>query len=767
MGISEEIRQKLLPRFRETTADRVEKIQGALLEVERGEATNELREELDRELHTLKGEARMMGFVGISTVVHAAEDLLKATPTEGKPGPAIDALLSACDVIVPMLDSPVDGGDAAKALAERLRALVSGAPPPEATPALTPSAPIPAVTPAPPPASAAAPTGAPTGAPTAAAVPANAPAAAARPTVKVAAEEAPKAELRGDRPAASIRVDVDRLDEIAALAGDMLVEGARSIRRSRDLNGLFARWGRLSDRVIALAERLRDEKSGRLVEQIEGDVHLLRSDTFRFARIQTEAASTAHAQFGVLAERIGAARLIPLSGVLAGFPRAVRDMAKEQGKEVECQVRGAETGVDKAILLSLNDPLVHLVRNCIDHGVETPDERVAAGKPRAGHVTISARTDGDLLAVTVQDDGRGINPVGVRAAALRKGIIGEQQAASLSARAALDLIFTAGFSTRDQAGETSGRGVGLDVVRKKVTALGGSVTVDSEPGKGARFVLRMPQSLSLMKVLLVRIDDDVYGLPAVDVDSVGRLDPRDITEVAGIRAVRYRGRLMPVVALGPLLSLNGGPRTQKPMVAYVSHGSEGAAVVVDGLFGEREVAVKAPGQFLKGMRFVTGAAALEDGRVALLLSTPDIVAAARRLASPALSRGRERRRLRILLVDDSAIAREAEAALLRSLGHEVDEAVDGEDGWGKLQHGQYNLLVTDVQMPVLDGIDLTRRVKSTPRFTKLPIVIMSSLSAPEERRRGVDAGADAYMVKGELDAENLAGTLERLCGVPT
>jgi two-component system chemotaxis sensor kinase CheA/two-component system sensor histidine kinase and response regulator WspE len=177
------------------------------------------------------------------------------------------------------------------------------------------------------------------------------------------------------------------------------------------------------------------------------------------------------------------------------------------------------------------------------------------------------------------------------------------------------------------------------------------------------------------------------------------------------------------------------------------------------------VAVKAPGAFLKGMRFVTGAAALEDGRVALLLSTPDIVAAARRLASPALSRGRERRRLRILLVDDSAIAREAEAALIRSLGHEVDEAVDGEDGWQRLQGGSYHLLVTDVQMPVLDGIDLTRRVKATPRFVKLPIVILSSLSAPEERRRGVDAGADAYIVKGELDAEDLAATFERLCGV--
>ncbi len=736
MGVSEEIRQKLLPRFRETTADRVEKISAALLELERGASTPDLSQELARELHTLKGEARMMGFVGISTVVHAAEDLLKALRPDS-PGDRLDALLKACDAIMPMLDAPADGGVAAKTTADRLRALIAAAPAPSAAP-----------TPAP---------------------PSPAPADGEQERGAITGEhDAVKPEIKpelGAKPTGSIRVDVDRLDEIGALAGDVLVEGARAIRRSRDLNGLFARWARLSDRVIALAERLREVRATKLVEQIEGDVHLLRSDTFRFARAQTEAASSAQAQFGLLAERIGNARLIPLSGVLAGFPRAARDMAREQGKEVECLVKGGETGVDKSILLSLNDPLVHLVRNCVDHGIETPEERAAAGKPRAGRITLSARTDGDLLAVTVEDDGRGISPQKVRVAALRKGIIGEQQAASLSARAAVDLIFMPGFSTREQAGETSGRGVGLDVVRKRVTSLGGSVTVDSEPGKGARFTLRMPQSLSLMKVLLVRIDEDVYGLPAVDVDSVGRLDPAHTTDVAGIRAVRYRGRLIPVVALGPLLSLNGGPRSKRPLVAHVLHGSEGAAVVVDGLFGEREVAVKAPGAFLKGMRFVTGAAALEDGRVALLLSTPDIVQAARRLASPAASRGRDRRRLRILLVDDSAIAREAEAVLLRSLGHEVDEAVDGEDGWQKLQTGAYTLLVTDVQMPVLDGIDLTRRVKATPRFVKLPIVILSSLSAPEERRRGVDAGADAYLVKGELEAESFAATLERLTGV--
>jgi two-component system chemotaxis sensor kinase CheA/two-component system sensor histidine kinase and response regulator WspE len=757
MGVSEEIRQKLLPRFRETTADRVEKISSALLELERGAGTPDSAEELARELHTLKGEARMMGFVGISAVVHAAEDLLKAL-APGSPGERLDALLKACDAIVPLLDAPADGGVAAKVLADRLRSLIAPVAP-AVTAALTPVSLPPAAAPAaatPPRAPATAPPAAPAG-------PERATSTGEHEAVRPEAG-AVRPEL-GAKPQGSIRVDVDRLDEIAALAGDVLVEGARSIRRSRDLDGLFARWARLSDRVIALAERLRDERAARLVEQIEGDVHLLRSDTFRFARAQTEAASSAQAQFGLLAERIGNARLIPLSGVLGGFPRAARDMAREQGKEVECLVRGGETGVDKAILLSLNDPLVHLVRNCVDHGIEPPEERAAAGKPRAGRITLSARTDGDLLAVTVEDDGRGIHPQKIRGAALRKGVIGEQQAASLSARAALDLIFMPGFSTREQAGETSGRGVGLDVVRKRVTALGGSVTVESEPGKGARFTLRMPQSLSLMKVLLVRIDEDVYGIPAIDVDSVGRLDPEQITEVAGIRAVRYRGRLMPVVALGPLLSLNGGPRSNRPLVAHVIHGSEGAAVVVDGLYGEREVAVKAPGAFLKGMRFVTGAAALEDGRVALLLSTPDIVGAARRLASPAMSRGRDRRRLRILLVDDSAIAREAEAALLRSLGHDVDEAVDGEDGWQRLQGGAYNLLVTDVQMPVLDGIDLTRRVKATPRFVKLPIVILSSLSAPEERRRGVDAGADAYLVKGELEAESFAATLERLTGV--
>jgi len=723
VSAQEDIRQQLLGKFREVTADRVEKISTGLLALERG-GGGEALQEIARELHTLKGEARMMGFIGLSQVVHAAEDLLKALPP-GTPGARLEALLDACDAIPPLLDAPAEGG-AASELAERLRELIATENPSDSSPrkasggreAKAPTSPRPG--------------------------PAH-------------------LELRG--PSGSIRVDVDRLDEIAALAGDLLVEGAKAKGRARELGGLMARWNRLADRVGGVAERMRSSGAAKLADQIEADVHLLRSDTFRYLRSHGDAVSGVHGQFELMAERVGSARLIPLAGILAGFPRAARDLAREQGKDVECVVQGGETGVDKSILLSLNDPMVHLLRNAVDHGLEMPGEREAAGKPRAGRIVISARTGGDLLALSVEDDGRGIDADRVRRRALEKGVATEAQLAGLSERAAIDLVFLPGFSTREEVGEVSGRGVGLDVVRRKVTELGGSVVVESSRGKGSRFTLRMPQSLSLMKVLLVRIDDDIYGIPAADVESVGRIDPAAVTEVAGIRAVRHRGRLVPVLALGPLMSLNGGPRVRRPAAAFLSHGADAAAVIVDGLHGEREVAVKSCGAFLKGMRFVSGAAALEDGRVALLLSTPDLVAAARRLQAPAVAPPRDRKRLRILLVDDSAIARETEAAILRSLGHEVEEASDGEEGWTRLQTGQYHLLLTDVQMPVLDGIDLTRRVKASTRLGKLPIVILSSLAAPEERRRGVDAGADAYIVKGELDADLLAGTMERLCGV--
>jgi len=302
----------------------------------------------------------------------------------------------------------------------------------------------------------------------------------------------------------------------------------------------------------------------------------------------------------------------------------------------------------------------------------------------------------------------------------------------------------------------------MDVVKKKVEALGGSVAVTSRIGRSTTVSLRLPQSLALMRVLLIRMGDDVYGMPAADVEAVARFRPEDRLEILGTLAVMHRGRPVTMVALGPLLGLNGGPRFERPPCVVVRYGEDLAALVVDGFVDEREVAVKpVGGDFLKGAPFVAGSAALEDGRIAVLLHVPDIMTEVRKMARP-VTEGPQTRRLKVLLVDDSPIARATESALVRALGHTVEEAQDGEDGWSKLQSTVFDLILTDVQMPRLDGFSLTRRIKQSAELAKIPVVILSSLASPEDKRRGLDAGADAYLIKGELGVESLALTIDRL-----
>lgn len=732
---AEAIRQKLLVKFREVTGDRTEKLVSAVGAFEGGAGADALGE-IARELHTLKGEARMMGFTALSTIAHLAEDLLDVLARGNAAGP-LGALRRACEAIPFLLDEEPEGGRLSRELEQEIQAYLAPAPEAEA-PAARAEAPEPP--------SDAAPTPPPEPQPPA-------------PPPEPKPEKTEERAARAPRDAGSIRVHLDALDVIAGLAGDVMVEGAKSGARVEELRGLLDGWTGLSDRLLGLA---RTTENGALVAEVEDEIHRLRTEAFRFFHRHAEAVGDVRELLSALAEKVATARLIPLSGIFAGLPHAARQLAREHGKEVRCTVDGGDTGVDKSILPSLNDPLIHLLRNAIDHGLETPEEREAAGKPPEGRLRILARPDGDRLEVILEDDGRGIDPERVRDAAVQRGLISSTEAAAMSRTSAIDLVFHPGFSTREKTSEISGRGVGLDVVRRKVVSLGGTVTVDSEPGKGTRFILRLPQSVALMKVLLFRIDDDVFGLPAVDVEGVGRIDNESVLEIAGVRTIRHKDRFLPIVSLGPLLALNGGPQGKRPLAVYVWQGNQGVALVVDGFVGDREVAVKAPSAFVRGLRYVSGAAAMEDGRVALLLSTAELIAAARNFGAHAQAR-RAGRKLRVLLADDSLIAREAEAALLRTQGHDVDEAGDGEEAWQKLTAGSYDLLITDVQMPNLDGIELTRRVKGSA-FKQIPVVILSSLSAPQDLRRGAEAGADAYIGKSELDGEKLAVTIERLCG---
>ncbi len=745
---TEALKKSLLKKFVEVTADRLQKIQLGVIDLEKPSSTA-AADEVARELHTMKGEARMLGLAAIGQLAHAAEDLLKSF-REGKATArvAADLMLRACDGVQDLLDDTEAAQGGTEEAAAMVKALSQASGHPE--PPLNPIAPRKAAKVAPGAERAPAPG------------PATAPLKPAVGPAPSRADEEHAVERRAplDR---SIRVNVEILDRLGLVAGDLLVESARAKLRTAELSQLLQRFSRVSDRFLRFGEKFSHDVTERAsLDQLESDLHFLRDDTFRFERHHMDGLNTLHGNLSNLADHVAEARLVALATIFEAFPRAVREIAHGQGKDVDLQIEKTSVGVDRSMVGDVRDALIHLLRNAVDHGLETPDVRRTLGKPAAGQLAIRARADGDMLHVEVDDDGRGMDPERIRASAVAKRILTQAQAAALTEREAIDLVFLPGFSTRDEVSELSGRGVGMDVVKQKVEALGGSVAVASRVGRGTTVHLRLPQSLALMRALLVRLGDDVYGVPAGDVEAVARVKPEDRIEVFGTVAMKHRGKPITLVALGPLLGLNGGPRSDRPPVAILKHGDDRVALVVDGFVDEREVAVKpCGGEFLQGVSFVAGTASLEDGRVAVLLHVPDIMVEVRRLARP-VGEAQAQKRLRVLLVDDSPIARATESALVKALGHQVEEAQDGEDGWAKLQAQSFDLVLTDVQMPKLDGFALTRRIKSNVRYAKVPVVILSSLASPEDKRRGLDAGADAYLIKGDLGVESLAQTFGRL-----
>ncbi|RKG64227.1 hybrid sensor histidine kinase/response regulator [Corallococcus sp. CA054B] len=766
---TEALKKSLLKKFQEVTADRLQKIQLGVIDLEK-ETAEQAADDVARELHTMKGEARMLGLAAIGQLAHAAEDVLRAE-REGKTATetATDVMLRACDVLSDLIEDLDAAHTGTSVTEEMVKALseVSGHPVPALGPVRKPAASAAQPPPAAPPKPAVQAPVAPPAAVVQAPAPAQAaprvaePVAVAAPAAKE--EEAPNAAKSNSIADRSIRVNVEVLDSLGLLAGDLLVESARGRLRSTETAQLFERFSRLGDRFLRISEDVDvPDDIHKELERAEADLHMLRDDAFRFVRRNGDGINTLHGNLAQLADHVAEARLVPLSTVFDAFPRAVRDIAKTQNKEVDLVIENADIGVDRSMLADVRDALVHLLRNAVDHGLESADFRQQMGKPAQGRIRIRVRVDGDMLHIEVEDDGRGMDTERLKQVAINKRLLSPVQAAALSEREAIELIFRPGFSTREQVSELSGRGVGMDVVKRKVETLGGSVGVQSRQGRGTTITLRLPQSLALMKVLLVRLGDDVYGMPAADVVAVMRIKPDDRMEVFGTLAVRHRGKPTALVALGPLLGLNGGNRFDKPPAVVVRHGDDYAALVVDGFVDEREVAVKpCGGEFLKGAPFIAGTAALEDGRIAVLLHVPDIMTEVRRMARP-VTQAPASRRLRVLLVDDSPIARATEGALVKALGHSVEEAQDGEEAYVKVQTNTYDLILTDVQMPKLDGFSLTRRLKGTPAVARIPVIILSSLASPEDKRRGLDAGADAYLVKGELGVEILAQSIDRL-----
>jgi two-component system chemotaxis sensor kinase CheA len=451
--------------------------------------------------------------------------------------------------------------------------------------------------------------------------------------------------------------------------------------------------------------------------------------------------------------------MVPAALMLEPLKRTVREVAGRLGKQVELEVAGGDVKLDRRIVDELRDPLLHLVRNAADHGVEDPAARRAAGKPEVARVVVRVEPRGSRVGLVVEDDGRGLDLAAVRASAVRKGLLAADAAERLTDEEAARLVFLPGFSTAGAITAISGRGVGLDVVQSTVLRLGGAVDITSAPGRFTRFDLELPLTLAATAAILFRVGRDLGALSADAVERVLLLGPGDVGTVAGRATVEVGQAQVPFAWLSQLLGLGPGQLAPKAQPALVlALGAQRAVVAVDEVLGQQEVVVGALGARAARAAHLAGAAVLDDGRVVGVLNAAEVV----RRVQPAALRTHLPAATRLVVADDSLTTRSAMKALLELAGYQVAAAADGEEAFQLVRDHGAALVVSDVQMPRLDGVGLVRRLKEDPRLRAIPVVLVTSLEAPEDRAAGLAAGADGYLVKREVERGMLLELVRQL-----
>ncbi|NTV65296.1 MAG: response regulator, partial [Oscillochloris sp.] len=432
------------------------------------------------------------------------------------------------------------------------------------------------------------------------------------------------------------------------------------------------------------------------------------------------------------------------------------------------ELHGEAVELDRKVLELLQDPLLHLVRNAIDHGIEPTAERTAVGKPAAGRIEVNAETVGGEVRVTIMDDGRGIDPSQLRERAIRLGLVRADEANRLSDHEALDLIFMPGFSTAPMLTDISGRGVGLDVVRSNISELSGHVLVESHVGGGTQIILILPLTLVTTRVVLVRVGKSSFALPASGCRGVIWVQRDTLGSIEGQPSIRHDGRDVVVRTMADLLTMSSEPplgQQDRAPAILIGSAQRLVAVLVDALLDEREAVVKPLGPILANQRSYSGAIQLGDGSLVLLLNPLALIQHATSIRPIHIGEAAvTRRQARLLVCDDSFTTRELIRSILQSAGYEVTAAVDGADALDKLRGQAYDLVVSDVEMPRIDGFQLTARIRSELALHELPVVLITSLASEDHRRRGLEAGAQAYIVKSQFDQGSLLEVIQQLLG---
>jgi two-component system, chemotaxis family, sensor histidine kinase and response regulator WspE len=584
-----------------------------------------------------------------------------------------------------------------------------------------------------------------------------------------------------DAPGRVVRVSAESLSRLMGLAGESLVQ-SRQLRPFVDaLIALRSRQATLIETLQAVEERRASgspSDSARVAELLaraRAEAARCIDGLNREAEAFDDYARRGEDLAGRLHHEVLASRMRPMSEGARGFPRMVREVSRELGKKVRFEVRGENTGVDRDILDKLDAPLTHLIRNALDHAVEPPDERIAAGKEATGVIRLDARHSAGMLQITVSDDGRGVDPARLRDKIVRRGLVTAEMAAQLTEAELLEFLFLPGFSTKEAVTEISGRGVGLDVVQDMVKSVGGVVRVTSKLGRGTRFTLQLPITMSVIRALLVKIAGEPYAFPLNRIDRIVRVPRDDVRRLEGRSHFLMDGHLVGLIDAVQVLELPESIDAADPMsVVVVSDRGARFGMIVDEFLGERDLEVRPLDHRLGKPPDVNSASVLDDGWPVLIVDVEDLVRSIDNLlggkrlkgiASPALVASKARKAVkRILVVDDSITVRELERQLLESRGYAVDVAVDGVDGWNAVRQGDYHLVISDVDMPRMDGITLVRSIKQDSRLKSIPVVIVSYKDREEDRMRGLDAGADGYLTKSSFQDRTFLDAVADLIG---
>jgi len=728
-----------------------------VVELEKNPDDANLLTELLRAAHTLKGSSRMLDFLDIDQVAHAVEDILEGI-RDGQMEMSAevgDLFFVALDRIGSCIEAIAEGGEGNEDVRDLCLSLESLKTDPESTSESALE--------------------------TAGDTPETKVEDEERTPVEVVRPEseknAPPAESEREKPAApamaveeTVRIGIPSLDATIRLAGEIRVSG---MRLDHNLDELAETRKMLRYYQGDIERRMEGEEGedrhGEDLEQFCQDTRILYARVDDLYRKYREDLAGLERMAAELQEKTLGMRMLPLSTLFDSLPRAVRDLSRASGKEIELTVEGAETQMDKKLIEKLGGPLTHLVRNCVDHGIEAPAERQVADKPAAGSLRIAASQEGDQVVVVVEDDGKGIDIETVGQKAVQKGLIDEEQLGSMSDTEIAHLVFLPGFSTAPIITDISGRGVGMDVVKSTVEELKGVVSIETEKGMGSRFSLQLPMTLTTVRAMLVECAGFTYAIPLGYMTETAQIGRDDIIQVVDREAISLKNEMIPISRLSRILGLEDSAKEdrEESFVLIVRSGREHAALIVDAIVDEQDILLKPLPPHMGETPCVSGVSIFGDNQISVVLHVPGVVESMKTTGSvrqSATERSASSTDSAILVVDDSLNTREIEKSILEAHGYEVDLAADGIEGLAMAKNRQYDMIVTDVDMPRMDGFTLVEHLRREADSEHTPIVIVTSREKEEDKRRGIEVGADAYILKSGFDQSNLIETIESLIG---